>query len=431
MVEPRTTDQRKVFSREMTPELALKIGKLIGNRFTTTCVSTDGHPSSPMIYNAFKAGVMCAGGNIVNCGELPSAAMPYGDNVGDCYVTIASRGPDSISGLEIHDAKGGYFNEAQLFSVTSTEERLLFPTYDRLGQETFDRTVLDRYISGITDGIDSVDCVVALDRSYPLSTDAAVRVLSGLGAETITVCKTMNEGEVNLLRDTDLRTLGRTVRSMEDTCSMGAAFNRDATRLAMFDDKGRFISGDTMAMILAQELGLEKVCVPVDMTMGVDDVTDGIVIRGQSDIMSLMDMSREMDFACDREGRFIFPQQTCTPDGIRAMLEFARISSHTKLSTIIDGFNTYYRSEEVLRTSANRSKLDKYLKEQTASLEYTSLTDIDGYRVGFDSGWFLLRHAANDASLTITCEARDKAYLVGLVEIAKKIATECIRMADQ
>ena len=430
MLQPRTKEQRKVFSREMTPELALKIGKLLGNKFRTTCVSTDGHPSSPMIYNAFKAGVMAAGGDVVNCGQLPSAAMPFADKVGECYVTIGSRGPDSISGLEIHNRQGAYFDEAQLFSVTSMEERMLFPTYDRLGHEIFDDTVLDRYLKGITEGIDSADCVVALDRTYPLSTDAAVKMLTSLGAETVTVCKSMKDGNINLLRDTDLRTLGRTVRSMEDTCSMGAAFNRDATRLAMFDDKGRFISGDTMAMILVKALKPEKICVPVDMTMGIDDVSDGIVLRSQSDIMSVVDMSKDKDFACDREGRFLFPKQTCTPDAINALLKFACISSETKLSTIIDGFNEYYRKEQTLRTSASRAKLDKFLKEKISTLEYTSLTDIDGFRVEFDSGWFLLRHAANDDSLTITCEARDKAYLVGLMEIAKNIAVECIKMAD-
>ena len=430
MIKPRTTEQRKLFSKEMTPELALKIGKLIGNKFRTTCVSTDGHPSSPMIYNAFKAGVVAAGGNVVNCGELPSAAMPFAKDVGDCYVTIGSRGPDSISGLEIHDPHGGYFNEAQLFSVTSMEERLLFPTYDRLGRETFDDTVLDRYLAGITEGIDSADCVVALDRSYPLSTDAAVKMLSSLGAETVTVCKTLNDGSQNLLHDTELRTLGRTVRSMEDTCSMGVAFNRDASRLALFDDKGRFLDGDMIAMILVKALKPEKICVPVDMTMGIDDVSDGIVLRSQSDIMSVVDMSKDKDFACDREGRFLFPKQSCTPDAINAMLKLACISSETKLSTIVDSFNEYYRSEQTLRTSANRVKLDKFISERVSSLEYTSLTDIDGYRVSFDSGWFLLRHAENDDSLTITCEARDKAYLVGLVEIAKNIAVECIKMAD-
>ena len=430
MVGARTTEQRRIFSREMTPELALRVGKLIGNKFRSTKVSTDGHQSTPMIYNAFKAGVMSAGGGIINCGDLPSAAMPFADDVGECYVTIGSRGPDSLSGLEIHTPDGGFFNEAQLFTITSMEERLLFPPYNRLGREGFDDTVLDRYLSGITKDVDSVDCLVALDSSYPLGTDAAVRMLSSLGAETITVRKTLGDGEVNLLRETDLRPLGRTVRSMEDSCSMGAAFDRDASRLVMFDDKGRFISGDTMAMILVNCLKPDSICVPVDMTMGIDDVADGIVLRGRSDIMSIVDMAKGTDFACDREGRFLFPGQSCTPDGINALLKFAEIASENKLSSIIDGFNSYYRSEDVVRTSANTTVLDKYLKERVSSLEYTSLTDIDGYRVAFDSGWFLLRHTANDDSLTITCEARDKAYLVGLVEIAKKIATECVKMAD-
>ena len=85
---------------------------------------------------------------------------------------------------------------------------------------------------------------------------------------------------------------------------------------------------------------------------------------------------------------------------------------------------------ETARVAQDIEELMDLILENASTMEYESIVAAEAIRLNFDSGWILIRPTLGDDSITIMCEGRDKAYLIGLVEIGKNLVTSCIKSLD-
>ena len=53
---------------EVTPELALRVGKIVGELYNSAVVGRDPRTTGPMLVSAFVAGVLSAGGDAIEAG---------------------------------------------------------------------------------------------------------------------------------------------------------------------------------------------------------------------------------------------------------------------------------------------------------------------------------------------------------------------------
>ena len=69
---------RGTANRDLTPEVALQIGKVVGRTFgRRIAVATDARDSADMLRSAVSAGVMASGTDIVDLGILPTPVLQY------------------------------------------------------------------------------------------------------------------------------------------------------------------------------------------------------------------------------------------------------------------------------------------------------------------------------------------------------------------
>ncbi len=424
-------DPRDKIRYDLTPEFAMKIGKLIGSEHKEIVFGVDCHPSSRMLGGSFTAGIMSTGGLVRIAKDSPAPTLPFSECDTDCYVTIGSDvNPESFSGMEIRHKNGSYFAESEIFAITSAEGRITYPPYNRLGRYGYADGCVENHLKKMESQIKGCECQVIIDDSFVTPTETTANALSYFGADTILLRRKNDQSIFPSIHETDHRMVANTMKSHEN--SIGIVLNSDGSAAVAFDEKREYINGEQIFQILVKFLEPKKVAVPLDMTIGLEDVFNGISIMTKNDLKMISDVvvSREADLGCDLNGHIIFPSMSYAPDGIMTSVKLAEIAAEATLSDIIEELPVYPTMTETVRVADDIEELMDLILENASTMEYESIVAAEAIRLNFDSGWILIRPTLGDDSITIMCEGRDKAYLIGLVEIGKNLVTSCIKSLD-
>src|SRR2546422_577312 len=129
-------------------------------------------------------------------------------------------------------------------------------------------------------------------------------------------------------------------------------------------------------------------------------------------------LRRKADFGGEPSGTWIFPRVTMCRDGVYAAAHLVSIVKETPLSELVAQVPQF----PILRgavpfPAAERdavvAKLDTAMRGIDGKLE-----TVDGWRVGFADGWFLVRPSGTEPKVRITAEARNERRAEGVYETA-------------
>ncbi len=424
-------DPRDYLRINIPLEEALKIGKLLGSQYGAVALCRDGHRSSQMIEQALTAGIISTGGEVYLAGACPAPAMPYMRTGCDCYVSIAADDPEQISGINIHNPDGSYFDETQVHALLSKEERIYYPEYSELGQVHKIYGISGRYIEGLGRLVKRCNCQFVLDGTHQLTTAFASRILEFYDSESILISRTKS----SVMKAINEYNYYDVVHAMESyPWSLGASLNNDGSKLVMFDEKHRRIPSMTLGAMLAEITGASQVTASLDISLAVDDAIGpgGVVVRSDRNIKHVVDhmVANKSGLGMDTHGRMVFADLSYTPDAIAAMLMLGEHSIEERLSDFVDRIPVYPRFTSRIPTMASDDELRKALDIEISSAEYESIIRMDGIRLEFSDGWILFDVNCQDHYVDITCESRDAAYAITLMDIAKAIVNAAIRELD-
>ena len=127
---------------------------------------------------------------------------------------------------------------------------------------------------------------------------------------------------------------------------------------------------------------------------------------------------RKADFGGEPSGTWIFPRVTMCPDGVYAAAHLVSIVKETPLSELVARVPQFpiLRGAVPFRAGERDvvvAKLDTVLRGIDGKLE-----TVDGWRVGFNDGWFLVRPSGTEPKVRITAEARTEGRAKELYELA-------------
>jgi phosphomannomutase len=142
----RQNDIRGVYGKDLTPELALDLGKAIGTFFgegKKLFIGGDSRLSTPILMNSLAAGIQATGVNVVIGGLTPSPIAYYAsaidETIDGSLMITASHNPADQNGLKITDNSGVafYFDNcfSKLLDSLKQKEFNEVPV-ERLGQQT-------------------------------------------------------------------------------------------------------------------------------------------------------------------------------------------------------------------------------------------------------------------------------------------------------
>jgi phosphomannomutase len=412
------------------------------NNFIKIAVGCDGRTSSPLLKRQLLAGLEKSGVSVVDIGLVATPMLYFAVKKLNCDAGImitGSHNPKDHNGFKITLNQQPFFGN-QLLELQNILERNNF--IEETGSyEAFD--ILPSYIKRITE-----DCLIAKSQSHLLDeidepNEAKTLKIAwdaGNGAAAVFLAKLSN----NLLSENHLLfaeidgdfpnhhpdpTVEENLTALKDfvvknQCDLGIAFDGDADRIGVVDNCGEVLWGDQLLAILSSDILLTKpgssIIADVKASSTLFEAIrsmggNAIMCRtGHSFIKSKMQETKAV-LAGEMSGHIFFADRYYGfDDAAYASIRLINILHQQKkpLSQIRQILPKVFATKEIQIPASDDAKFKIIEKMQDQlNLENIAFNNIDGIRVDFDGGWWLIRASNTQPALIIRCEGISEAKL--------------------
>lgn len=432
-----TDGVRGIANKELTPELAFNLGKAgayvlkAGNERPVFIIGKDTRISGDMLENALTAGILAVGGNVIKAGVIPTPAVAYLAryyNADAGIVISASHNTFEYNGIKFFNGKGYKLDdlleekiEDIIISSVDVNSHITGESVGRCLEAA--ENAEDLYVEHLLETVDyRLDGIkIALDCANGASYKTAVRVYESLGANVEVMGNRPNGININArCGSTSPEALAKLVTETE--ADLGLAFDGDADRLIVVDDKGRIMDGDKVIAICARQLKAQgrlrgnRVTATVMSNIGFHKAMkkSGIEV----DITGVGDryvLERMLETGCimggEQSGHIIFREYTTTGDGVLSSLQFvdAVKRSGMKPSQLADEIEIF--PQVLVNASINNDYKKTYMKdaEVAAAIEQAEKEMAGDGRV-------LIRASGTEPLVRVMLEGSDKEQLYGLAK---------------
>jgi phosphoglucosamine mutase len=438
---------RSITDDDMTVQKALMIGRMIGRSYGAVCIGSDTNPSSRMIKNSLISGLLSAGADVNDADLAPAPAVALASRSSDCMLMVGEPNEQGVvSKIYIMNSDGSVFTKEQLrqiIMIGKSDKPL--PGYKNIGKLRFCDSVAEDYNRMVCEKHEGrIDAPVILDCGCGCTSLCAPQILASLGADLTTV---------NAQHDPRYcpRPPGVSAHDVNDLIefvrveqgSIGIALNGDGTRLALVDEKGSYIDPENILALLLIYLRPSSIVVPFNASAVIDDAFRGLIgnsvvtgapvrggrriIRAENDLESITAAIKKNDaeMGALTDGAFIFPDVTLCPDAINAAVVLAKMSKDNSIRRLLASFPKYIVLKDSIYSPDNIEFFNRKLGEKLKEFDPEQVWEVSGGRVGMSGGWFAIsRNAENPEYIDVIAEAKDRAYAVSMMELAKRIARE-------
>ena len=366
-----TDGVRGIANKELTPELAFKLGRYGGyvlsqhedsSRKPRVLVGRDTRISGEMLEQALIAGLLSVGIEVFQLGVISTPGVAYLTRLQKASAGVmisASHNPAEDNGIKFFGADGFKLvddQEAENEALLDAEEDTLpRPSAEGLGSlDEFPEGLL-KYSQFLVQSIpgDLADMTVCLDAANGATATAVNRVFADLETDFYTMGTSPNGLNINDgVGSTHPEALAEMV--VEKGADAGLAFDGDGDRIIAVDELGRIIDGDKIMYICAKYLpekkGLKKdsIVTTVTSNLGVHTAVEEIglidVVTQVGDRYVVEEMRKnDYNFGGEQSGHMIFLDYNTTGDGMLSGIQLLNVMKQTgkKLSELADEVTIY------------------------------------------------------------------------------------------
>jgi len=344
-----TDGVRGVANRDLTPELAFKLGRagtatLAKNiKSPTVVIGKDTRISGDMLEAAMAAGICSVGGNAVLVGVVPTPAVAYLTRTfgADAGVMIsASHNPVEDNGIKFFFSDGFKLPdqvEASIEAMIAADDINGRPTGGEVGRIFHDQKAHQKYtdylVSLVQGRFEGIKIVV--DTANGSASTIAPAVYSALGADVVTVCSEPDGCNINdFCGSTHPEVIQKAV--LEHGADIGFTHDGDADRVLACDHLGQLVDGDQilaicgLEMIKRNQLPHNTIVATVMSNLGLDlafKKVGGKVIRTNvGDRYVLEEMRKQgLILGGEQSGHVVFLDHNTTGDGIITALKLLTV----------------------------------------------------------------------------------------------------------
>lgn len=420
-------------------EHAVKIGEFLGRYFAKTTkvpkivIGKDTRISSYMLEYGLAAGIASAGGDayLMHVTTTPSVSYVTKNNGFNCGVMItASHNPYHDNGIKIINNNGDKMGDEFLQDIERyIDGELELSRAGEPGRCVDYLTGRNSYISYLSTIPGNSFCgyKIGLDCANGASFAIARNVFSILGADVFIMSNQPDGRNINVdCGSTHPEALQRYV--VENRLDIGFAFDGDADRCLMVDEKGNLIDGDgimyiigtymkehgrlnknTVVATVMSNIGLHRALTNHGIKIVTTDVGDKYVAQEM--------FSNGYCIGGEQSGHIILSEHACTGDGILTAITLADILVETKniASALTAGLDIFPQKLKNIKVAdKNRIMADEKVKEY---IEKTN-EQFDG------NGRLLLRASGTEPLIRIMVEAQDEAACDECIAKTEKMLSE-------
>jgi phosphomannomutase len=268
---------------------------------------------------------------------------------------------------------------------------------------------------------------VAVDAGNGMAGHTVPKVLEGLPLKLIPLYfeldGTFPNHEANPIEPENLRDLQRAVT--EHHADIGLAFDGDADRCFVVDERGQVVSPSALtALIAARELAREPGAAIIHNLITSRAVPEiiaehgGVAVRtrvGHSFIKAEMARTAAV-FGGEHSGHFYFRDFWFADSGMLAALHtLAALGGQAgPLSQLIAGYSRYHASGEINSQVADQAAATARVREAFAGRPGVGTDELDGLTVAAREWWFNLRPSNTEPLLRLNVEAGTEAAMAAL-----------------
>lgn len=418
-------DIRGVFGRDLTEEIAFKIGRAFVSLLNCSrvVVGQDMRSSSETLFQALSHGLTRQGANVIRLGvcSTPMCYYANGKLEADAGIMItASHNPGEWNGFKLCRAQAVPISGTT--GIAEIERRVaesdFAPVATKPG-EISSHDIQSEYAAHVRKR-------AALKRPITIAADFAnamgsieAQALSGLfqvQALYDTLDGTFPHHEANPLKTETLADLQQKVRA--GRYDFGAAFDGDADRVGFVDEQGAIVPMDMITLLIARSI-LQKQKGPI-----LYDLRSSWTVRevieenggtpyqcrvGHSFIKQQM-RERNALFAGELSGHYYFRENYFTESSALAVLYIANLLSQgtQPLSELIRPFQRYFKSPEI---NSEVGDPPAVLARLRAKFHDGRQFELDGLSVEYPDWWFNVRCSNTEPLVRLNLEAKSKEQL--------------------
>lgn len=426
-------DVRGTVPDQIDEELARATGRayvqVVGAR--TVVVGHDMRPSSPGMAGAFAEGATEAGADVIMIGLASTDQLYFASgHLGHPGVMFtASHNPAQYNGIKMCRAHavpiGLETGLAEIRDLVVSPQ----PVTATVTGDISEHDVLEAYAAHLLSlaPVEGRPLKVVVDAGNGMAGYTAPAVFERLGAERAEVVPmyfeldgTFPNHEANPIDAENLRDLQ--ARVLEEGADIGLAFDGDADRCFLVDERGRAVSPSTLtALIAARELAKEPGATIIHNLITSRAVPEIVTELGGTPVRTRVGHSfikatmAETDavFGGEHSGHFYFRDFWRADSGMLAALHAlaALAGSDQPLSALLAAYERYPVSGEINSEVADQVAIMAALEEEYAAREGVTTDRLDGLTVSHADWTFNVRPSNTEPLLRLNAEGKDDATM--------------------
>jgi phosphomannomutase / phosphoglucomutase len=445
-----TNGVRGIANQDMGPQLALDLGKAIGEYMRgEVALGTDTRTSAHILKNTLASGLMSSGSNVLDLGTLPTPALQYyvkRHQVSGGVMVTASHNPPEFNGVKCVDADG---TEMPRYKEERIEEiyfrRSFTPRpWKEVGQMREEGGVIEEYLSSILSNVDvhrikESHLTVVLDCANGAGSVTAPALLDRLDVRAITLnCNPMGTFPGHPSEPTP-ENLGDLIAMVaESSADLGIAQDGDADRAILVDGEGNYIYGDRSLALVAGYMVEGRggtVVTPISSSSCVEEVVrraggELVYTKVGAPIVARKMMEIGAVFGGEENGGLIFPNHQHCRDAAMALAKVLEIVARKgALSDLLAEIPSYFLDK---RRIPCPDELKQELLDEVVEKEGNRRVDTtDGAKIYFEDGWTLIRPSGTEPLIRIYSEAREQEVAGRRGEEYERMLSELISSAPE
>jgi phosphomannomutase len=443
--QAEVADYGKIFKaydiRGLVPEeLDEGVARAVGAAFATMTGATsvvivhDMRTSSTPLASAFARGATSAGADVVDGGLGSSDMLYYASGslgIPGAMIT-ASHNPAKYNGIKLCRAGAKPVGQdtglAELRDMASAGRATVADTPGAVTRQDLLSGYAD-YLRELVDLSGIRPLRVAVDAGNGMAGLTVPKVFEGLPIETVPLYFELDGSfpnhEPNPIEPANVADLQRAVR--ESSADIGLAFDGDADRCFVVDERGTIVSPSVLtALIAARELAREpgaSVIHNLITSRAVPEIVTehgGTPVRtrvGHSFIKAVMS-ERSAIFGGEHSGHFYFRDFWFADSGMLAALHvLAALGGQSRpLSELLADYSRYVASGEINSEVSDQAATTAKVRQAFGALPEVSTDELDGLTVTGPTWTFNLRPSNTEPLLRLNVEADDEATLAKVTD---------------
>jgi phosphomannomutase/phosphoglucomutase len=441
----RAYDVRGIYSLDLDEKIVEKIGLAFGNLVGEgkyIAVGKDLRSSGESLKKSLISGLNYAGCNVVDIGTVPVPLL---------YFAVVQKGLDAgamVTGSHLTPGWNGikFCREAARpvsydTGIGQMKQMIIngsLKTSKRFGTIKKEN-ILEEYITYIRNKFHLHSSIkIVVDVGNGTCGEVAQKIFSQTNCEAIFLFSNPDENFPNHIPDPMLEETLKVLQHavIDESADLGIAFDGDGDRVGFVDDKGRIIPADVATMIFAKNMlektPASKILFDVRCTKALYDYVKMLggmpqfIPIGHSLIKRIM-LEEGAQFAGEGSGHFFFAENFGYDDAFFAalkMIEFVA-NQKRKVSEIVDKLPKYFSTPVIKVPYSDEKKFDliNLIKQKILEQKINGIF-VDGVRVEFDDGWFLIRASNTEPMLILRAEAKTQERLEELKTFVKQLLDE-------